>query len=234
MWRVKILYQYLIALPLLVVVTILCALTTIICIPWKNSWWLHTIQSVWAKIFCWLFFIPVQVEGLEHIRKQQSYVFVANHQSYFDIFVIYGWLPVVFKWLMKKEISRIPIVGTACKAAGHIAIDRTHAKAAAESLQEVAKQLKNGVSTVIFPEGTRTYDGHVARFKRGAFQLAWELNLPVIPIRLDGCYAVMNRHASYVTRHPIKMTILPEMDLKQFATMDEAIEAVHETIVRAK
>jgi len=233
MSRIKVLYQYLIALPVLLVVTVLCALITIICIPWKNSWWLHTIQATWAKLFCWLYFIPVHVEGEQYVQKGQSYVFVSNHQSFFDTFVIYGWLPVVFKWLMKKEISRIPMVGAACKAAGHIAVDRTHAKAAAESLHAVKEQLKEGVSTVIFPEGTRTHDGQIARFKRGAFQIAWELNLPVIPIRLDGCYEVMNRYAKTVTRHPVKMTILPPIDLHQYTTMEEAIEVVRETMVRA-
>jgi len=234
MSKIKLLYQCIIALPILVVATILCALITIICIPWKNSWWLHQIQAIWARIFCWLFFIPVTIKGAENIRPGQSYVFVSNHQSYFDTFIIYGWLPVVFKWLMKKEISRIPLVGAACKAAGHIAIDRSHARAASESLAEVEKQLVNGVSTVIFPEGTRTSDGEVARFKRGAFQIAWNVNLPIIPIRLDGCYEVMNRHTSIVTRHPITMTILPEMDLHQFDTIEQAIETVRNVIISAK
>jgi len=234
MLKIRALYQYLIALPVLVVATVLCALITIIAIPWKNSEWLHGVQATWARLFCRLMFIPVKVAGVEHIRKGQSYVFVSNHQSVFDVFVIYGWLPVVFKWLMKKEISRIPLVGTACRAAGHIAVDRSHAKAAAESLQAVGEQLTNGVSTVIFPEGTRTYDGQVARFKRGAFQIAWELHLPVIPIRLDGCWEVMSRHAHVVTRHPITMTILPEMDLQQYGTMEEAIEAVRNSIVTGR
>jgi len=74
----------------------------------------------------------------------------------------------------------------------------------------------------------------VARFKRGAFQIAWELNLPIIPIRLDGCYEVMNRRAKYVTRHPVKMTILEEIDLHQFATMDEAIQIVREKILAVR
>jgi len=234
MWRIKVLYQYLIALPVLLALTILCAIITIICIPWKNSWWLHSIQATWARTFCWLFFIPVTVKGVENIRKNQSYVFVANHQSFFDIFTIYGWLPVIFKWLMKKEIMRIPLVGSACRAAGHIGVDRKNAKAAAASIKDIENELTNGVSTVIFPEGTRTENGQVGRFKRGAFQIAWELNLPIIPIRLDGCFEVMNRHAKRVTRHPITMTVMPEIDLTQFESMDQAIDAVRTVIVEAK
>lgn len=231
MSKIKVLYQYLIALPVLTVLTIVCALITIMAIPWKNSWWLNRIQAAWARCCCWLFFLPITVKGTEHIRRGQSYVFVSNHQSNFDIFVIYGWLPVVFKWLMKKEIGRIPLVGTACKAAGHICVDRGRASSGAESIRAIEKQLTNGVSTVIFPEGTRTKDGQIGRFKRGAFQIAWEVGLPIIPIRLDGCYEVMNRNAKMVTRHPITMTILQEIDLHQFATIEEAIEAVRNAIV---
>ncbi len=229
---VRILYQYLIALPILLVLTILCAIITIVCVPWKNSHWLNRIQAFWARAFCYLFFVPVSVKGLENIREGQSYVFVANHQSFFDIFTIYGWLPVIFKWLMKKEIARIPLVGFACKAAGHIFVDRGHAQAAAESLRAVECQLTNGVSTVIFPEGTRTHDGQIGRFKRGAFYMAWELHLPIIPIRLDGCYQVMNRYAKYVTPAPITMTILPEVDIHQYETMDEAMDAIRNMIIQ--
>lgn len=231
MSKIKVIYQYIIALPILLVLTVLCAIITIICIPWKNSWWLNRIQAVWARSFCWLMFIPVTVRGTEYIRQGQSYVFVSNHQSVYDVFVIYGWLPVVFKWLMKKEIGRIPLVGAACKAAGHICVDRRRVASGAESLLSIEKQLTNGVSTVIFPEGTRTKDGQVGRFKRGAFQIAWELNLPIIPIRLDGCYEVMSRDAKWVTRHPVTMTIMPEMNLHEYTNIDEAIEAVREKIV---
>ncbi|MCQ2310632.1 MAG: 1-acyl-sn-glycerol-3-phosphate acyltransferase [Paludibacteraceae bacterium] len=231
MSKIKVIYQYVVALPILFVLTILCAVITILCIPWKNSWWLNRIQAVWARSWCWLMFIPVTVRGTEHIREGQSYVFVSNHQSMYDVFVIYGWLPVVFKWLMKKEIGRIPLVGAACKAAGHICVDRRCVASGAESLLSIEKQLTNGVSTVIFPEGTRTKDGQVGRFKRGAFQIAWELNLPIIPIRLDGCYEVMNRDAKRVTRHPVTMTIMPEMNLHEYTNMDEAIEAVRKKIV---
>lgn len=204
---IYILYQYLIALPILMVLTILTAIITIICFPWKNAWWLHSVQAVWARCFCYLLFIPVRVSGKEHVMKGQSYVFVSNHQSMYDVFAIYGWLPSVFKWLMKAEIRKIPFVGTACKMAGHIYIDRRHAKSAIESLDEVKKALTGGVSTVIFPEGTRTKTGEMGGFKRGAFQIAAELNLPIIPISLTGCWQVLKPCAKYITRHSIQMHI---------------------------
>ena len=200
----------------MIILTIITALITIICSPWKNAWWLHQIQAFWGRCFCYVFAIPVTVRGQEHIRKGQSYVFVSNHQSFYDVFLIYGWLPVVFKWLMKKELRRIPIVGWACKAAGHIFIDRRHARSAAESIQAVEAELKDGVSTVIFPEGTRTSDGSIAPFKRGAFQIALDLNLPVIPLRIDGCYELMPKTKHWPKRCPISLTIGEEMDLTPY------------------
>lgn len=237
---IYIIYQALIALPILLVVTILTALTTIIALPWKNAEWIHKLQMFWARCFCWLMFIPVEVKGLENIQKGQSYVFVSNHQSAFDIFVIYGYLPVIFKWLMKQELRKIPFVGTACAAAGHIFIDRKNPQAAIESIHRVEAALVNGVSTVIFPEGTRSKDGQVGRFKRGAFQIALDLHLPIIPISLNGCYEVMNRSAWHVTRHPIKMKIGKPIDLQaisnslngeQSAINNDLIELVRTAVV---
>lgn len=220
------LYQLLIALPLLMVGTLLCSIVTVLAgRRWRNARWLYHAQQLWARSFCYLMFIKVSVRGLEHIQPGQSYVFVSNHQSFYDIFVIYGWLPVIFKWLMKKEIGRIPFVAQACQAAGHICVDRTHARAAQESLQKVEAELQNGVSTVIFPEGTRTSDGAIQPFKRGAFRIAQDLQLPIIPISISGAYEVMNRHAFFVTRHPISLYI------GQALSADEDIEVVRQHVI---
>ena len=128
-------YQYLIALPLLIVLTIFTALFTIIFSPWRNARFVHLEQMFWSRSFFWLLFLPVKVTGLEHIQKGQSYVFVSNHQSMLDVWAIYGYLPVVYKWLMKAEIRKIPFVGTACKCAGHIFVERTNARSSFRSLQ---------------------------------------------------------------------------------------------------
>ncbi len=227
-----IVYQYLIAIPVLLVLTVFTALFTILLCPWRNSRFVHAEQAFWSRSFCYLMFLPVKVDGLENIRPGQSYVFVSNHQSMFDVFVIYGWLPVVFKWLMKAELRKVPFVGIACKAAGHIFVNRQNARASVESIAGIEKQLKDGVSTVIFPEGTRSKDGQLGRFKRGAFQIALDLNLPVIPISLSGCYEVMNRNAKIVTWHPIHMHVGKPIDLSLFPTDDPAaaIDAVRTAV----
>lgn len=227
-------YQYMIAWPTLLVLTIFTALFTIIFVPFRNAEFVHKEQQFWSRSFFWLMFLPVTIEGKEHIKKGQSYVFVANHQSMFDVWLIYGWLPVVFKWLMKAELRKVPFVGTACKAAGHIFVERRNAKAAMESLKNVEKQLSNGVCTVIFPEGTRSLNGEVGKFKRGAFQIAWDLGLPVIPLSLDGCYEVLPKGNPFVHRHAVSMHIGEPIDLKQYADANEAIEAVRNAVIAGR
>lgn len=228
------LWQYLIAWPLLMVLTVFTAVFTVCTVFWKNAEFVHKVQQFWSRSFFWLMFLPVSVDGQEHIVPGQSYVFVANHQSMFDVWLVYGWLPVIFKWLMKAELRKVPFVGTGCKAAGHIFIDRRNTKAAMESLKEVEKQLVNGVCTVIFPEGTRSLNGEVGRFKRGAFQIAWDLGLPVIPLSLDGCYEVLPKGKPFVYRAPVHMHIGEPIDLKQFSDLNEAIEAVRNAVIAGR
>ena len=228
------LWQYLVAWPLLLVLTIFTAVFTVCTVHWRNAEFVHKVQQFWSCSFFWLMFLPVSVDGEEHIQKGQSYVFVSNHQSMFDVWLIYGWLPVIFKWLMKAELRKVPFVGTGCKAAGHIFVERRNAKAAMESLHEVEKQLVNGVSTVIFPEGTRSTTGETGRFKRGAFQIALDLGLPVIPLSLDGCFEVLPKGKPFVHRHPVHMYIGEPIDLKQFDDPNEAIEAVRNAVISGR
>ena len=228
------LWQYLVAWPLLLVLTIFTAVFTVCTVHWRNAEFVHKVQQFWSCSFFWLMFLPVSVDGVEHIQKGQSYVFVSNHQSMFDVWLIYGWLPVIFKWLMKAELRKVPFVGTGCKAAGHIFVERRNAKAAMESLREVEKQLVNGVSTVIFPEGTRSTTGETGRFKRGAFQIALDLGLPVIPLSLDGCFEVLPKGKPFVHRHPVHMYIGEPIDLKQFDDPNEAIEAVRNAVISGR
>ena len=220
------LWQWFIALPVLIVATLLCAIFTILLVHWKDSAFVHGFQQLWSRLFFWLFFMNPEVEGAENLQKGQSYVFVANHASMFDAWLVYGWLPVVFKWIMKYSIRHIPFVGTACKAAGHIFIQRGASKQALQSLEEAKSRLVNGVSVVIFPEGTRSKTGEVGPFKRGAFQIAFDVNLPVVPVSLSGVYDVLPKGKWLV--HParkVKMVIGKPVDLSHYAP-DEHAQAI--------
>ena len=132
---------------------------------------------------------------------------------------------------MKKELGKIPFVGWACYMARHIFIDRSSRVSSMESIRKAESILKDGMSVIIFPEGTRTPDGKMGRFKRGAFLISQELQLPILPVTIDGNYDVMSRHAKTVTWHPVHMTvhepIMPRTDVG--ATEQEQTQAMNET-----
>ena len=223
-----IIYQYLIGFPLIVVVTLFTALLTIICFPWRNGKLPRTVQVFWSRSVLWLLLVPIKVTGRENVDSNQSYVFVANHQSFLDVFAVYGWLPNNFKWLMKKELRKIPFVGTACAVAGHIFVDRNNPRAAMESLTYIKAQLHDGISTVIFPEGTRTRTGEMGRFKQGAFKIAMDMDLPVVPISLSGFFDAMPRNKFYVKPFSrVALHIGKPIDISQFNDINEAMTELH-------
>jgi 1-acyl-sn-glycerol-3-phosphate acyltransferase len=211
------LYQLLIALPIIIIATTLTAIVTIIgCTFGKARTWGYYPAMVWSRLMCWVMLLPVKVEGRELLDKKQSYVFVANHQGSYDIFLIYGFLGRSFRWMMKKSLRNIPLVGKACESAGHIFVDKSGPKAIHKTYEQGRKVLQNGVSLVVFPEGARTFTGHMAKFRRGAFGLADELQLPVVPVTIDGSFDVLPRQKglNFVTWHRLRLVIhaplLPE------------------------
>lgn len=141
---------------------------------------------IWSRVNAFMTPMFVRVKGKENIKKGISYVVIANHQSYYDIFLIYGWLGIDIKWIMKKELAKIPGLGFGSKRVGHIFLDRSNSRVALESLNEAKRKLVNGTSVVIFPEGTRSKTGKMGSFKKGAFRLALDLGLPILPVTISG------------------------------------------------
>lgn len=185
-------YLVLIAAPLFIVSTFLAAILTIVLtIPFGNKFWGYWPAHIWSRFVCLIFWVKVEVRGRENISKDQSYIFVSNHQGAFDIWAIYGYLNHNFKWMMKKSLEKIIFVGYACKRAGHIFVDSASLQSIKETIEKSRHQLKDGMSMVIFPEGTRSKDGEMGSFKRGAFMLAGEFRLPVVPLTIDGAYRIM-------------------------------------------
>lgn len=203
-------YQWCIAAPILLVLTIITAVVTIIgCFIGNGNYWGYWPAHWWSRAVCFLWGVRINVIGRENIDPDTSYVFVANHQGAFDIWTIYGYLNHNFKWLMKKELEKIFLVGKACKSAHHIFVDDTKLTSIRETITESEQTLKDGMSLVIFPEGSRTWNGKMSPFKRGAFMLAAEFRLPVVPITIDGAFKAMPRSTYNVTPGTITMTIHP-------------------------
>lgn len=182
--------------PVLIVATIAAAILTIIgsALGFGRTWGYY-IPRLWARLFCFMSFVKVTVKGHENIDRNTSYVFVANHQGAYDIFSIYGYINHNFRWMMKKSLEKIPFVGYSCRVSGQIFVDNSSPSAVRATMEKAEKQLSQGMSLVVFPEGARTLTGKMGPFKRGAYTLAIEFNLPVVPITIDGAYKVMRRTA---------------------------------------
>lgn len=224
-------YQFCIAYPLLLVATLLTAVsTTIGCLLGGGKWWGYFPAHLWSKCWCVLMGVKVIVENHHLIDHSTSYVFVANHQSSYDIFSIYGYLNHSFRWMMKKSLEKIPLVGTACKCAGHIMVDRSSPTAILNTLELAKKQLKNGASIVVFPEGTRSIDGKMTNFKRGAFKLATDFQLPILPITIDGAYKVMRRDSLLINPGTIRLILHEPIKIDQDINLVDLMDKTHKII----
>ena len=203
-------YQLVIGLPLLVILTIVTALEVGIGTTIGNGhFWGYFPGHWWGKLILRLFLIPVKVEGREHLEKEQSYVFVANHQGSFDIFLIYGHLGRNFKWMMKQQLRKIPFVGYACEKSHQIFVDKRGPSKIRKTYEDAREILKEGYSVTVFPEGARTFTGHMAHFRKGAFALADELQLPVVPLTINGSFDILPRMKgfNFINWHPMTLTI---------------------------
>jgi len=203
-------YQVCVVLPCVAVLTVITSLEVAIgCTLLSGHFFGYWPGRVWAWCIIRLLLLPVKIEGREKLEKGQSYVFVANHQGAFDIFLIFGFLPRNFKWMMKYQLMKIPFVGFACKRSHQIAVDKRSPRRIKESYDKARDTLKGGISLCVFPEGSRTFTGHMGFFRRGAFKLADELQLPVVPLTINGSFNVMprQRDGKFVIWHPLSLTI---------------------------
>ncbi len=219
--------------PILLASTILTATVTIVLSTMGLGRWAgYFFPHYWAKLFCILTLVKVTVRGRENIDEGTSYVFVCNHQGAYDIFSVYGYLNHQFRWMMKKALEKIPLVGYSCKVSGHIMVDNSSPSATRTTMERAERQLSGGMSLVVFPEGARSWDGKMRRFKRGAYMLAVEFGLPVVPITIDGSFDVMPRfkkmphwgHIVLTIHKPIE-PVAGTHDLAQ--VMDESFNAIH-------
>ncbi len=180
-------YKWLIFMPYLAMSTMFFGSLSIILVVITNPKITSFIcGALWSRLNGYITPIRVKNSGRENIDKKQSYVIVSNHQSQYDIFVLYGWLGMDFKWVMKQELRKVPGLGIGCEKMGHIFIDRSNHERALASLNEAKKKIVNGTSVIFFPEGTRSRDGIMGTFKKGAFKMAIDLGLPVLPITIIG------------------------------------------------
>lgn len=154
----------------------------------------ETAPARWGALLLRTAGVRAVWEHPEHLGQGRAQILVANHQSWFDVFALAGTLPVRYSFVGKKELAGIPVFGTAWARVGHYAVDRSDYKASMASLRKVGDRMKaEGATLVIFPEGTRSPTGELARFKKGAFVLAIEAQVPIVPVAVVGSRRVLPR-----------------------------------------
>ena len=181
----------------------------------------HLIARLWGKIQLATTGTTVKIQGVENIDPQKSYILVSNHQSNFDIFAFLGYLPVQFRWIAKAELFRAPFMGWAMSRIGYIAIERESPKKAYRSMLQAAEKVKNGVSVMIFPEGTRSLDGNLQPFKKGLFLIALKSQAPILPITICGTGKIMQKGDWRIYPGNVQIIIDPPVETAGIPTEKE-------------
>ena len=187
------------------------------------------IAVPWARIIVWVCGVRVNVLGRENVDPGRPRIYLTNHQSFFDIFVILAALPVDFKFVLKQELMRIPVLGFTMRQARYIAIDRENPRKAVRSMNEAAERIKSGASVVVFPEGTRSEDGRLQTFKRGGFLLALKSGCELVPVTIRGSSRVAPKGSLRIRPGRVTVTMGEAVSLEGYGkkNVDELMERVH-------
>lgn len=219
-------YKWLIYFPLMGIFTITLSFSAIILSYITGTYITRYNGIIWARLSALITPMFVSVKGKSNLVKGQSYIIVSNHQSQYDIFVIYGWIPRHFKWVMKHTLRKVPGLGLYCSRMEHIFIDRSDTKKALESIKGAADRITNGTCVVFFPEGTIFGKGELGPFKKGAFKMAIDLQLPVLPVTINGTENVLPYKSLDLFPGKAEMIIHEPIPIENYTddSIDELIE----------
>lgn len=198
----------------------------------KNGHFAHWCARTWSRLILLTTRVRVDTSGLERLEPGRTYVFVSNHQSIYDIPILFWSLPYQLRIIAKESLGRFPFLGWHLRRTGHMLVDRTRPDRA-KIFGWASRLTSNGLSLIVFPEGTRSADGRVGRFKGGSFYLALEAGLPIVPLSVVGSRHVMlkGRLATYpgrvrlIVHDPIDTRGLQGADAREFAERVRAILA---------
>ncbi len=193
----------------------------------------HLVARLWGRIQLRTSRVGVKVDGLEKFDPKRTYILVCNHRSYVDIFACLGYLPIQFRWIAKAQLFRVPFLGWAMSRIGYIPIERGSPKKAYRSMLEAAERVKNGVSVLIFPEGTRSPDGRLQPFKKGMFLIALKSKAPILPITLLGTAEILPKGKWFARPGNVRIIIDPPIETAEFPAdkENELSERVRQTLM---
>jgi len=192
----------------------------------------HRIAILWARILLWLSSVKTEVVGRENILRGRSQIFMANHQSGFDILIVLAHIDTYFAWIAKKELFSIPVFGDAMKKGGYIPIDRKNFVRALRSIGDAARIIRDGKSVMTFPEGTRSMDGQIHPFKKGVFHLALQAGVPIVPVSIIGSGEIMPKKSLRVHPGKVILVIDKPIDVTGYTeeTVDELLNRVYDVV----
>jgi 1-acyl-sn-glycerol-3-phosphate acyltransferase len=192
----------------------------------------HYYAKLWGKVALLANGVKVEVEGMEQLSGKGPYIFMSNHQGYYDIFALLSHLPYQFKWLAKKELFSIPFLGWTMAAVRYISIDRGGTRDTVEAMNEAAQKIRDGMSVVIFPEGSRSPDGSIQPFKKGGFTLAIKSRVPIVPVSISGSRDIMPKDRLTATPGEIRILVGHPIETESCALKDREwlMKKVRETI----
>ncbi|HEX9689103.1 MAG TPA: lysophospholipid acyltransferase family protein [Thermoanaerobaculia bacterium] len=194
--------------PIIILTTVAFGVPAIFAalLPPRGDWFLRFARG-WARTLLALAGVSVRVLHAERLEPGRSFVIVANHESFCDILVLLANLPMQVRFLAKRSVFRVPVLGWSIAAAGFIPVDREDRTRGSETVEAALDQLSGGRSVVVFPEETRTSTGDLLPFKRGAAHLALRSGLPILPIALAGTFQVLKRESLLITPGPVAMSV---------------------------
>jgi len=193
----------------------------------------HYYARLWGKTALLANRVKVKIEGIEHLMNGKGpYIFMSNHQGSYDIFALLGHLPYQFKWLAKKELFSIPFFGWTMAAVGYISIDRGGTRDTVGAMNEAAQKIRDGMSVVIFPEGSRSPDGSIQPFKKGGFTLAIKSRVPIVPIAISGSRDIMPKDRLTAASGEIRVFVDRPIEIQELSLRDREslMKRVRETI----
>jgi 1-acyl-sn-glycerol-3-phosphate acyltransferase len=208
-------YSVLVFYPVGLLLTFITGwMTMLVAVVWNPKAASRYVGGSWGRIMCWITPVRVVVEGAENADPEGTYVVVLNHQSQYDIFVVYGWLKLDLKWVLKAELRKVPGVGIGCKMAGHIFVDRGNPQQTRQAVSDALDRVGDGVGILFFVEGTRSLDGKLLPFKKGAFRMATTQGLPILPVTLVGTRDVQAAKSLKILPGKVRMVIHPAIEVQ--------------------
>jgi 1-acyl-sn-glycerol-3-phosphate acyltransferase len=190
----------------------------------------HYIGKFWARLNIFLGFCRVEVRGKEHLDPEKTYIVVSNHQSFFDVCALIAYLPLQLRWVVKAEIRKMPVFGYALERMGHIYVDRVRGDSIRRSIEKAAHKVKENTSVVFFPEGTRSEDGKLLKFRKGGFILAQKSGCPILPITINGSRFVLPKNTLDLMPGKIEIRIHRPIDCPRPAALDDTLRTVEQAI----